>query len=94
MTSFEHAEKAFKEAAEEVAGAKLKWSAEEQLQISGVYYQSLYGDFVSGKTHNKQYIQAWKSHAGQSKEDAQAEFVELIKDIMKKYGFQDKIQGF
>lgn len=83
---------AFKE-----AGKNL--SNDELLSLYGWFKQASVGDNNTDKPgmfsfEAKSKWEAWNKCKGKSQEEAQGEYIKVAKELLTKYGLQDKIQGF
>lgn len=85
--SFDTAAKAIKDS----ASHNIKMTDDELLQIYALYKQGSVGDVSGDKPgmldfKGKAKYDAWTKLKGKSKEDAQKEYVELARNLLKKYG--------
>ncbi len=76
--------------------ANKKISNDEALELYGWFKQANEGDNKTDKPgmfsfEGKAKWEAWTSRAGKSKEEAMAQYIQVAKSILEKYGLADKI---
>lgn len=97
MTAFEAAAQAIKDSGKEPGMQKI--SNDEKLSLYGLYKQGTVGDNTTGQPWAVQLEarakwDAWTAHKGKSSEAAKAEYIELVKTLLNKYGASKYIVGF
>lgn len=97
MSAFDNAAKAIKDSAKEAGIQKI--SNEEKLSLYGLYKQGTAGDCADKEPwavqlEAKAKWTAWTANKGKSKEQAQNEYVEVVKGLLNKYGIPQYIAGF
>lgn len=97
MSAFELSAKAIKDSGKEPGIQKI--TNDEKLSLYGLYKQGTEGDNKAGEPwaiqiEAKAKWTAWTAHKGKSKEQAQAEYVEVVKGLLNKYGIPQYIKGF
>ena len=97
MSAFENAAKAIKDSGKEEGLKKI--TNDEKLKLYGLYKQGTVGDNDTKEPwavqlEAKAKWTAWTSEKGKSKEAAQNEYIQVVKDLLNKYGAPQYIQGF
>ena len=91
MTNFDNAAKSIKDSANHQP--KVEMTKDELLQIYSLFKQGSVGDNNTDKPGmldftGKAKWEAWNKLKGKSKEQAQAEYVELARSLLTKYGIK------
>ena len=97
MSAFELAAQAIKDSGKEPGIQSI--TNDEKLGLYGLYKQGTAGDCTDAEPwavqmEKKAKWTAWTSHKGKSKEQAQGEYVELVKNLLNKYNVPQYIKGF
>lgn len=97
MSAFELAAQAIKDSGKEPGIQKI--TNEEKLALYGLYKQATAGDCKDAEPWAVQLEKKakWTAHTGnkgKSKEDAEGEYVELVKNLLNKYNVAQYIKGF
>jgi diazepam-binding inhibitor (GABA receptor modulating acyl-CoA-binding protein) len=76
-----------------------KISNDEKLALYGLYKQATAGDNNTGapwavQLEAKAKWNAWTANKGKSKGQAEAEYIELVKNLLNKYKAEAYIKGF
>jgi len=83
----------FTKAAEDVKKVKTKPTDNEMLELYGLYKQATVGDINTDRPGmfdftGKPKWDAWSSRKGLSKEDAEKQYIAVVKRIVDTYGLQ------
>jgi len=83
----------FTKAAEDVKKVKTKPTDNEMLELYGLYKQATVGDINTDRPGmfdftGKAKWDAWSSRKGLSKEDAEKQYIAVVKRIVDTYGLQ------
>lgn len=97
MSAFQNAAKAIKDSGKEEGIQKI--TNDEKLALYGLYKQAECGDNNTDKPgmlsfEAKAKWTAWDNNKGKSKQQAESEYVELVRGLLTKYGVSQYISGF
>jgi diazepam-binding inhibitor (GABA receptor modulating acyl-CoA-binding protein) len=99
MSAFKNAAQAIKDSGKEENIQKI--TNDEKLSLYGLYKQAECGDNNTDKPgmltlsfEAKPKWNAWESHKGKSKEQAEKEYVELVRNLLTKYKVEKYIKDF
>jgi diazepam-binding inhibitor (GABA receptor modulator, acyl-CoA-binding protein) len=97
MSAFQNAAKAIKDSGKEAGIQKI--TNDEKLNLYGLFKQATEGDNTAAapwavQLEAKAKWEAWSKQKGKGKETAEAEYIELVKQLLTKYGVAQYIQGF
>lgn len=97
MTAFDNAAKAIKDSGKEPGIQKI--TNDEKLALYGLFKQGTVGDVNTAQPSALQLEAnakwgAWNKNKGKGKEQAQNEYIELVKTLLTKYGIPQYIKDF